>query len=165
MSCVLGTYLYGVFDCVFLSCNIRVFMWTICDMIRTHSQMHHINKYQQYRSVIWVVWLNGWLFIDKLSSRGFESRCSHLPSVCLSVFLFVSFSIFFSQGLLSEIFWAFCVKLGWHEVILKLIYIIFGKSFLKKVFMPKETQNAIFQKLWKVKPWNFSDFVYEGAAM
>ena len=29
--------------------------------------------------------------------------------------------------------------------------------------MPKETQNAIFQKLSKVKPWTISDYVYEGA--
>ena len=148
MSCVLGTYLYGVFDCVFLSCNIRVFMWTICDMIRTHSQMHHINKYQQYRSVIWVVWLNGWLFIDKLSSRGFESRCSHLPSVCLSVFLFVSFSIFFRKDCFQNFLSFLCeVRVTWSH--LKIDFYNFWKKFFKKSFYAKRDPKCDFSKIMK----------------
>ena len=27
LSCVLSTYLYGVFDCIFLSCHVRVLEW------------------------------------------------------------------------------------------------------------------------------------------
>ena len=30
----------------------------VCDMIRTYSQMHRTDKYSQYSSVIWPVWLN-----------------------------------------------------------------------------------------------------------
>ena len=29
------------------------------DMIITYSQMHHLDKYSQHSSVIWLVWLNG----------------------------------------------------------------------------------------------------------
>ena len=77
------------------------------DMIRTYSQMHRADKYSQHRSIIWLVWLNGWvviyellasfergvpwhsgnysvcihsetLFVYELSGCGFESSCSHL---------------------------------------------------------------------------------------
>ena len=48
------------------------------DMIRTCSQMHHADKYSQHSSVIWPVWLNGWVFVHKLSSCEFEPHCSHL---------------------------------------------------------------------------------------
>ena len=40
--------------------------------------MHHTDKYSQHSSIIWPVWVNGWLFIFKLSSCRFESSC-----VCL----------------------------------------------------------------------------------
>ena len=33
------------------------------DMIRTYSQMYHTGKYSQRTSIIWAVWLNGWLFV------------------------------------------------------------------------------------------------------
>ena len=29
------------------------------DMIRTYSQMHHIDKYSEHRSIIWLVCLSG----------------------------------------------------------------------------------------------------------
>ena len=48
MSCVASTYLYGAFDCMFLSCDIRR------------------------------VWLNSWVFLYELSGCGFESLCNHL---------------------------------------------------------------------------------------
>ena len=51
MSCVLSTYLYGAFDCMFWSCHVRVSEW---------------------------IWLNGWVFLYELSGSGFESSCSHL---------------------------------------------------------------------------------------
>ena len=46
-------------------------------MIRTHSQMHRTGKYSQHSSIIWPVWLNGWVFVYELSGCGFESSCSH----------------------------------------------------------------------------------------
>ena len=59
LSCAVSTYLYGAFDCVFLSCNARVLEWI-------------------YWSIIWPVWLNGWVFVYELSGCGFESSCCHL---------------------------------------------------------------------------------------
>ena len=37
--------------------------------------MHHTGKYSQHSSIIWPVWLNGWVFVCKLSSCGIESHC------------------------------------------------------------------------------------------
>ena len=50
----------------------------IRDMTRTYSQMHHMDKYSEYRSIIRPVSPNGWVFVYKLSGSGFESSCSHL---------------------------------------------------------------------------------------
>ena len=52
---VVSTYLYGAFDCMFLSCHVSVSKWI-------HTP----------------VWLNGWVFVYELSGCGFESSCSHL---------------------------------------------------------------------------------------
>ena len=48
------------------------------DIIITYSQMHRTDKYLQHSSIIWPVWLNGWVFVYELSGCGFESRCYHL---------------------------------------------------------------------------------------
>ena len=40
--------------------------------------MHCTEKYSQLNSIIWPVWLNGWVFVYELSSCGFEYRRSHL---------------------------------------------------------------------------------------
>ena len=48
------------------------------DIIRADSQMHRTDKCSQHSSVIWSVWLNGWVFVYKISGCGFESRCSQL---------------------------------------------------------------------------------------
>ena len=48
------------------------------DMMRTYSQMHRTDKYSQHSSIIWPVWLNGWVFVYELNGCGFESSCSHL---------------------------------------------------------------------------------------
>ena len=52
--------------------------YLVRDMIKTYNQMHRTDKYSQHSSIIWPVWLNGWVFVYKLSGCGFESRCSHL---------------------------------------------------------------------------------------
>ena len=33
------------------------------DMTRTYSQMHRTDKYSEHSSIIWPVWLNGWVFV------------------------------------------------------------------------------------------------------
>ena len=45
---------------------------------KTYSQIHRTDKYSQHSSIIWSVWLNGWVFVYKLSGCGFEPCCSHL---------------------------------------------------------------------------------------
>ena len=42
--------------------------------------MHHTDKYSQHSSIIWLVWLKGWVFIYELSGCEFESSCSHLKN-------------------------------------------------------------------------------------
>ena len=59
------------------------------DMIRTYCHMHCTDKYSQHSSIIWPVWLNGWVFVYELSDCGFESNCSHLNlrfRTCLELF-------------------------------------------------------------------------------
>ena len=48
------------------------------DMTRTYSQMHRTDKYSQHSSIIWPIWLNGWVFVYERSGCGFESICNHL---------------------------------------------------------------------------------------
>ena len=40
--------------------------------------IHRTDKYSQHSSIIWPVWLNGWVFVYKLSGCEFESCCCHL---------------------------------------------------------------------------------------
>ena len=47
-------------------------------MIRAYSQIHRTNKYSEYKSIIWLLLLNDWLFIYNLTSWRFESRGSLL---------------------------------------------------------------------------------------
>ena len=54
LSCVVSNYLYGAFDCIFLPC--------------------HLTVYSKYSSIIWSVWLNGWVFLYELSGCGFQSN-------------------------------------------------------------------------------------------
>ena len=39
--------------------------------------MHHTEKYSQYSSIIWPVWLNGWEFVCELSDCGYELCCCY----------------------------------------------------------------------------------------
>ena len=61
----------GTIQCGFTMKRVR-------DMIRIYSPMYHTDKYSKHSSIIWPVWLNGWVFVYKLSGYGFESCCSYL---------------------------------------------------------------------------------------
>ena len=50
----------------------------VSDMTRTYSQMHRTDKYLEHSSIVWPVWLNGWVFDYELSGCGFESSWRHL---------------------------------------------------------------------------------------
>ena len=49
-------------------------MWHVI----TYSQIHRTGKHSQHGSIIWSVWLNGWVFVYELNGCGFESCCCHL---------------------------------------------------------------------------------------
>ena len=61
------------------SCNYecRFTLKRVSDMITTLSQMHRSGKYSQHSLIIWLVWLNGWVFVYVLRGCGSEPRCSH----------------------------------------------------------------------------------------
>ena len=63
------------------------------DMITTYNQMNRTDKYSQHTSLIWLAWLNGWVFVSELSGCGFESRCSDLLWSILSNAFWRSISI------------------------------------------------------------------------
>ena len=63
-------WLYVTIQCGFTLKLVR-------DMI-TYNQMRRTDKYSQHSSIIWQVWLNGWLFVYGLSGCGFESCYCHL---------------------------------------------------------------------------------------
>ena len=48
---------------------------SVRDITRRYTQMHRTDKYSQHNSIIWLVWLNGWVFVYELSGCGFESSC------------------------------------------------------------------------------------------
>ena len=50
----------------------------VCDITKTYSEMHLTDKYSQHSTVIWLIWLNGWVLVYELSGCGFESHYSHL---------------------------------------------------------------------------------------
>ena len=56
-------------------------------MTRIYSQMHRTDKYSQHSSIIWTVWLNGWVFVYELSGCVFESSWSQLINRCYKTFL------------------------------------------------------------------------------
>ena len=45
--------------------------------------MHHTDKYSQRSSIIWPVWLDGWVFAYDLSGFGFEYCFSRLGKLYL----------------------------------------------------------------------------------
>ena len=55
-------------------------IWNLSDCKGT--QMHRTEKYLQHISIIWIVWLNGWVLVYKLSGCEFESRCCQLNFRC-----------------------------------------------------------------------------------
>ena len=59
LNCVVSTYLYGAFDCMFLSCHVRVTEW-----------IHTLYLHECQGTP--------WVFVYELSGCGFESSCSHL---------------------------------------------------------------------------------------
>ena len=77
------------------------------DMIITYSQMHRTDKYSQHSSIIWPVWLNGWVFVYELSGCGFEltllsSRCISLKVKEIRYYHFSIFEYYFKRLFLQN---------------------------------------------------------------
>ena len=66
----------------YLICLVHILDATchLFDLFGSHPwcQMHCIDKYSQHSSIIWPVWLNGWVFVYELNGCGFESSCNKL---------------------------------------------------------------------------------------
>ena len=45
------------------------------DIIITYNQIHRTDKYSQPSSIIWPIWLNGWVFVNKWLSVHLLSDC------------------------------------------------------------------------------------------
>ena len=91
-------YLYGATDCVFLSDHLLIYSEThtrfdiksiayhwvhiqskrVYDMIKTHNHTHHTDKYSQHSPIIWLFWLNVWVFVSDISGYWLGPLCSHL---------------------------------------------------------------------------------------
>ena len=99
----------------------------IYDMTKTLSQLNHTDKYSQHSSVIWTVWLNGWVFVYELSGSGFESRCSYLN---------FKYRAFFEQGVPWSV---------WHDKNTQLQLTVYFSIFTKK-----KKKFKIFSQ-WKLK--------------
>ena len=68
----------GAFDCLLLSCQVRfrvnlhsIVAWMSRNFLLEAGTISEV-------SIIWPVWLNGWVFVYELSGCGFESHCCHL---------------------------------------------------------------------------------------
>ena len=100
--------LYSCLNVKELLARSRLHIWSLSDSNRiwthnllwhdTNSQMHCADKYSQHSSIISPVWLNGWMFVYKLSGYGFKSHCCRIFS-CSEIF-----SYFF-------LLWVFCCSL------------------------------------------------------
>ena len=76
LSCVMSTYLSKELLDIQATTECGFTLKRILDTIRTHNQMHCTDKYWQHSSIIWSVWLNGWVLVYELIGCGFESSCS-----------------------------------------------------------------------------------------
>ena len=44
------------------------------------------DKHSQHSSIIWPIWLNGWVFLYELGGCGLKSHCFHLTARCRACF-------------------------------------------------------------------------------
>ena len=67
-------FVYELSGCGFKSrcCHLN-FRYHAC--LKQGVQMHRTDNCSQYSSIIWPVWLNGWVLVYELSGCGFECCC------------------------------------------------------------------------------------------
>ena len=73
--------IWSLIDCSWTRTH-NYLVWIHSEMLAWHDKNIQSNtrtgKYSQHSSIIWPVWLNGWMFAYELSGYEFESSCSHL---------------------------------------------------------------------------------------
>ena len=69
-----SSVLSKVFLDIHATIECRFTLKCIHDIIIAYSQMCRADKYSQHSSIIWPVWLIGWLFVYELKGYGFEFR-------------------------------------------------------------------------------------------
>ena len=124
----------------FIQVNYRVWIhsetWTLHD--NNMSQMHRTDKYSQQSSIIWPVWLNGWVFVYELSGYGFESRSCHIKIYVNSYFDTVFWNVR-GEEVKSHI--------GTEGVHFK--YIILMKCYFQYFILNKNCLTHFSLKFWK----------------
>ena len=67
-------------------------IWSLSDSngIRAHN---HLVRKRTVNHLARLVWLNGWVFVYKLSGCGFEPRCYHLREYCEQLKMVDKFTI------------------------------------------------------------------------
>ena len=99
------------------------------DVVITDIQMHRTDKFAQHSSIIWPIWLNGWVFVYELSRCGLESRCYQCH---LSWLLFC-----FCR---NQFFWLLC---RWELF-----------SFHSFLYLVKKNVRFLFIIIWVSKEWS-----------
>ena len=111
-------------------------------MIRTYNQMHRKDMYSQQNSIIWSVWLYGWVFLYEPSGCGFESSCSSLNfrfTACIEEV------VPWYSGIYRV--WIHSVTRSWHY-----------KNMLLNNLKDRYSQNNSMIRLFWLNDWRF---VYE----
>ena len=91
---------------------------------------YRTGKYPQRKSIIWLIWQNGWVFVYELSDGGFEPLLSHIV-LCLNAFdklqnargesrqpvLMGNYPTCLYKLTLS-VYWMVCFRwCAWHEIL------------------------------------------------
>ena len=87
------------YDCILSLCHVRVSEWiytlqlpecqgTLCSKQARYPKFkwkqQHLNPQPHHSSIIWPVWINGWVFVYELNGCEFKPRCCHLRMVWFS---------------------------------------------------------------------------------
>ena len=96
LSSVVSTYLYGAFDCMFLSCHVRVWEW-IHTLQLPQCQGTPCSKQASYLKIKWLQLdsnpqpLSSWTNTQPFSATGqmIEQCCEYLSVRCISLYVFI----------------------------------------------------------------------------
>ena len=96
LSSVVSTYLYGAFDCMFLSCHVRVWEW-IHTLQFPECQGTPCSKQASYLNIKWLQLdsnpqpLSSWTNTQPFSQTGqmIEQCCEYLSVRCISLYVFI----------------------------------------------------------------------------